>query len=629
MPELSVDIAVANRFISSLSKSLQALCHGCMEFDTGIEIIGYININIDSASISLPTSSQYQPRQRGSSYGAPFHRTSQFSPHSQVLHGSQKRQWGSDWRTSAKKHRPSTTSSETASFSGHTSYPSSSQTFTDTNFRQSSTPSVTDNKAEDDTEVINIKKEAVDTESEIQDHGAEQDQNNEDEKTDSSSKMKIKCDPDAAQPADIETDKDDTFSVKGSTDFKGTFLDPTHDASDEQNDLIDSEKQSETISKQRHSASDEHSVAGPSGEGAEESDDIVHGGENTGADLSLDYDQGNEDYPQSVHSDVGEASSDNGQFEVIEIDDEDEDVQAMFGDSQWDVSRNTMLRVNNKTSVVGQAHFLGCKSGPANRLNMPLSNVSVQQTDHSSEAYSQILEHNGIWKTVLYISTIYKVKKGEHKNMKADRRLVEDATDVSFDNTPRWFSSKDFHSATSEIPKSCPLCNLQIGKHKAAMARLKLSHQYSKQKQNLSFYSDKSSETSFKAPKASGSYLKTMCLQRENFPIQRRLPSVEKMLESSKFTRRLIGFVSQQNETSVESQCCSYCPEVLPDGFALQTHLKDVHGVTLPYICKQCGKGYNSPSGLYYHTQASHEKRSFLCPICDARFTRRSSINPI
>ncbi|KAH9492452.1 hypothetical protein Btru_029140 [Bulinus truncatus] len=493
MPELSVDIAVANRFISSLSKSLQALCHGCMEFDTGIEIIGYININIDSgskvdyvlnekvlkstnnsmtfvsnsflakkeqprhtrdgscspipsASISLPTSSQYQPRQRGSSYGAPFHRTSQFSPHSQVLHGSQKRQWGSDWRTSAKKHRPSTTSSETASFSGHTSYPSSSQTFTDTNFRQSSTPSVTDNKAEDDTEVINIKKEAVDTESEIQDHGAEQDQNNEDEKTDSSSKMKIKCDPDAAQPADIETDKDDTFSVKGSTDFKGTFLDPTHDASDEQNDLIDSEKQSETISKQRHSASDEHSVAGPSGEGAEESDDIVHGGENTGADLSLDYDQGNEDYPQSVHSDVGEASSDNGQFEVIEIDDEDEDVQAMFGDSQ------------------------------------------------------------------------------------------------------------------------------------------------------------------------------------ENFPIQRQLPSVEKMLESSKFTRRLIGFVSQQNQTSVESQCCSYCPEVVPDGFALQTHLKDVHGVTLPYICKQCGKGYNSPSGLYYHTQASHEKRSFLCPICDARFTRRSSI---
>ena len=35
------------QFISSLSKSLQSLCHGCMEFDCDIEIMGYININID------------------------------------------------------------------------------------------------------------------------------------------------------------------------------------------------------------------------------------------------------------------------------------------------------------------------------------------------------------------------------------------------------------------------------------------------------------------------------------------------------------------------------------------------------------------------------------------------------
>ena len=50
--QLTMDIqlnrAAAVQFITSLSKSVQALCHGCMEFDTGIEIVGHININIDS-----------------------------------------------------------------------------------------------------------------------------------------------------------------------------------------------------------------------------------------------------------------------------------------------------------------------------------------------------------------------------------------------------------------------------------------------------------------------------------------------------------------------------------------------------------------------------------------------------
>ena len=48
--EAVLDVDVAQRFISSLSKSLQALCHGCMEFQTGIEIIGHINVNIDCGS---------------------------------------------------------------------------------------------------------------------------------------------------------------------------------------------------------------------------------------------------------------------------------------------------------------------------------------------------------------------------------------------------------------------------------------------------------------------------------------------------------------------------------------------------------------------------------------------------
>uniref|UniRef100_A0A2C9LMB0 Uncharacterized protein n=1 Tax=Biomphalaria glabrata TaxID=6526 RepID=A0A2C9LMB0_BIOGL len=366
MPELTIDIAVANRFISSLSKSLQALCHGCMEFDTGIEIIGYININIDSGSkvdyvlnekvlkstnnsmtfvsnsflakkdqqrhtrdgscSPIPTIQQqitpiYQARHRGSNYGASFHRSSQFSPHSQVLHGGQKRQWGSELRSPVKKHRPAGATLEKSPSHSASYTPSTSHTFTDPNFRHSSAPTNADS-IEGDSEIVNIKKEALDTDHELQDQVGEQDQSTDDPTAETSGNVIIKSDPDAVQSADSETNKDDTVA----TDFKGTFLDPSQEATGEQNDFSNSEKVLETISKPV--LSDKHNVAGPSTEGTEDSNDTIP---NSGADVSLDYDQGNEDYPQS---DAGEATSDTGQFEVIEIDDEDEDVQAMFGESR-------------------------------------------------------------------------------------------------------------------------------------------------------------------------------------------------------------------------------------------------------------------------------------------------------
>ncbi|XP_059147013.1 uncharacterized protein LOC131934879 isoform X2 [Physella acuta] len=40
----------ANKFISALVKSLQTLCHGYVEFNDGIEIIGHLYLNIDSGS---------------------------------------------------------------------------------------------------------------------------------------------------------------------------------------------------------------------------------------------------------------------------------------------------------------------------------------------------------------------------------------------------------------------------------------------------------------------------------------------------------------------------------------------------------------------------------------------------
>lgn len=45
-----LDTTALKRFIASLSDSLHSLCNGCMVFDSGIEIVGYINVNIDKGS---------------------------------------------------------------------------------------------------------------------------------------------------------------------------------------------------------------------------------------------------------------------------------------------------------------------------------------------------------------------------------------------------------------------------------------------------------------------------------------------------------------------------------------------------------------------------------------------------
>ena len=42
-----MDEETANRFVSSLVKSIQALCNGYIEFSSSIEVIGHIHLNID------------------------------------------------------------------------------------------------------------------------------------------------------------------------------------------------------------------------------------------------------------------------------------------------------------------------------------------------------------------------------------------------------------------------------------------------------------------------------------------------------------------------------------------------------------------------------------------------------
>lgn len=398
MPELQMDVAVANRFISSLSKSLQALCHGCMDFDSGIEIVGYINVNIDSGSKvdyvlnekvlksttnsmtfvsnsflarkeqpkqtrdgacspmpdvnqQTPVVPQYQNRFRGSFHGTHPRNISQMSF---AQRGSQKRSWTSmerDWRMSPKKQRDGRLLPNESATASQGAYPqvvtsASSQSPADAHFKypQTSGHSSETNTADDQSE-INIKKEILDNDNEKtsqNDHDPSQASDQEtNEYSDEASKgnnISIKNDPDAFTTTEDETQAPDGVGTDPSTDFKDTFLDPAvsednpdnteqnkHET-DENDDHLGTSRLTRKTSHDTDAENDQSVAA----------EDITAENIATGSEMPADYDEAGEEgaYPQSVYSDAGEGSSDTGQFEVIEIDDEDEDVQAMFGGSR-------------------------------------------------------------------------------------------------------------------------------------------------------------------------------------------------------------------------------------------------------------------------------------------------------
>ncbi|XP_012941397.1 zinc finger protein 236 isoform X16 [Aplysia californica] len=391
MPELPLDVAVANRFISSLSKSLQALCHGCMDFDSGIEIVGYINVNIDCGSkvdyvlnekvLKSTTNSMTfvsnsflakkdQPKQtrdgscspvaelqvqsfpsssrhRGAHpYPGALHHRSAF-PYSQThaLRGAQKRAWSGmerDWRASPRKHsrggRGSYPLPHEQPYGGSSSHTSSFET------QSSQVPSTSDSSfLQPEIPVsnsgVNIKKELFDSEDQS---GAGQSEagvagESEGGNGDSSldSKLNIKADPDAVPES--EGDPSAGPSEDANTDLKDTFLQQSGEDA-EQPEPGDSAQDAEgefpsfDMAQSESAADNGQTMSEDTTAGAEQTDDNVTA-ENSEA--PAEYDEAGDDmsYPQSSYAEQGEGSGDGGQFEVIEIDDEDEDVQAMFGDA--------------------------------------------------------------------------------------------------------------------------------------------------------------------------------------------------------------------------------------------------------------------------------------------------------
>ena len=84
---------------------------------------------------------------------------------------------------------------------------------------------------------------------------------------------------------------------------------------------------------------------------------------------------------------------------------------------------------------------------------------------------------------------------------------------------------------------------------------------------------------------------------------------------------------SHENELRLE---CEICGEISNRYIRYKRHMKEVHGIKQPFVCKQCPEGpdqprYASQSGLNQHIERDHLMiRRFQCPDCPKKFYEKS-----
>ena len=367
MAEVPLDAAAANRFISSLSKSLQALCHGCMDFDSGIEIGGYIYVSIDSGnkvdyvlnemvkksdnnSMRFISNSYLSKRDKqiltrdGSCSPVPelqsprknvyqnqgnFHHRSSYPYSSHVLRGAQKRAWGGMDRVPRKHSRI-----QRSSFPQNQPYnDSASFTSMPTNQNIPSVPSSAassyhqpqvsgDGELSED---IRIKQEMLNSDDQsTSNNGAnESEQLTNSNNVSEEGKVNIKSDPDSI------TNENDDLNHEHSNEQSDQFLQQSMNS--QQLETGESVSQLEG----QFPTMDPTATSQSSTDVPLRSEEQMH--EHFENSLPVQFDQTGSDlvYGQSSYPEQGEqASGDGTGFDVIEIDDEDEDMQAMFGDNR-------------------------------------------------------------------------------------------------------------------------------------------------------------------------------------------------------------------------------------------------------------------------------------------------------
>ena len=76
------------------------------------------------------------------------------------------------------------------------------------------------------------------------------------------------------------------------------------------------------------------------------------------------------------------------------------------------------------------------------------------------------------------------------------------------------------------------------------------------------------------------------------------------------------------NFGSISVHLCTVC------GFKttlqkMKVHTLKVHGIGDPYLCKECGKTFNSPVVFKRHKRAVHESKKVICDQCGKSLKNR------
>ncbi|CAG5128589.1 unnamed protein product [Candidula unifasciata] len=90
------------------------------------------------------------------------------------------------------------------------------------------------------------------------------------------------------------------------------------------------------------------------------------------------------------------------------------------------------------------------------------------------------------------------------------------------------------------------------------------------------------------------------------------------------------GNIEQPNVNRVimaaeQSLQCPNCSEMLTDLTSLAQHVSHCQRSTGVYVCSLCSKVYSTTTGLKHHMEV-HEGKTFMCPICDSKFTRKGTV---
>ena len=71
---------------------------------------------------------------------------------------------------------------------------------------------------------------------------------------------------------------------------------------------------------------------------------------------------------------------------------------------------------------------------------------------------------------------------------------------------------------------------------------------------------------------------------------------------------------------------CENCPRVFTDAISLQRHIRSQHVGARAHACPECGKTFNTSSGLKQHTHIHSSVKPFQCEVCYKAYTQFSNL---